>query len=70
MSTVHAPTYHGGKYAVDGKVVKEGTGFWCAHTLGDYNPWIIVDLGAIYNTKYVTLFNRIDAYGKITMLLN
>jgi hypothetical protein len=67
MSTVHVPAYHGGKYAVDGKVVLEGTGLRCTHTLGEINPWIVVDLGAIYNTRYVTLFNRIDAHGKTYM---
>lgn len=64
MSSEHNPPYHDPKYAVDGKVVLDGEAAQCSHTQGQYNPWIIVDLGAIYNVKYVTLFNRIDDAGK------
>ncbi|XP_048762215.2 fucolectin-like [Ostrea edulis] len=63
MSTEHNPPYHDRKYAVDAKVVLDGWGSQCSHTQGEFNPWILVDLGAIYNPKYVTLFNRIDDQG-------
>jgi hypothetical protein len=64
MSTEYLPTYHGVRFAVDGNVVLDRTGVQCFVSNGELNPWIIIDLGASYTPKYVTLFNRIDAHGK------
>lgn len=62
MSTVFHPSkpYD----VIDGKVVLDGHAGQCSHTLGEYNPWITIDLGAIHVVKYASLFNRIDANGK------
>jgi hypothetical protein len=68
MSSIHKPTYHGSEYAVDGRIVKDRTGVQCSSTEGETNPWIVVDLGAIYNLQYITLFNRIDTFGKMFVL--
>jgi hypothetical protein len=64
-STVLLPNFYGSKFAVDGRVVLEGLGTQCTHSDNEFNPWIVIDLGAIYNPKYVTLFNRIDDHGKL-----
>ncbi|XP_056017472.1 uncharacterized protein LOC130053867 [Ostrea edulis] len=63
MSTEHNPPHHDRQYAVDDKVVLNGQGSMCSSTQQQFNPWILVDLGAIYNPTYVTLFNRIDDVG-------
>jgi hypothetical protein len=70
MSTEYLPTYHGARFAVDGNVVQDRTGVQCSTTDGELNPWILIDLGATYNPKYVTLFNRIDALGKMLVILS
>jgi hypothetical protein len=65
MSTALLPHLHGSQFAVDGRVVLDRTGIQCTHSDNEWNPWIVIDLGAIYNPKYVTLFNRIDEHGKM-----
>jgi hypothetical protein len=64
MSTEWNPPHHDPTYAVDGRVVLDSYGAQCSHTQDELNPWIVVDLAAIYNLKYVTLINRLDDHGK------
>jgi hypothetical protein len=61
---------NGPGYAVDGKVVLDGHAGQCIHTIDESNPWITIDLGAIYAVKYVTLVNRLDTYGNTFTLQN
>jgi hypothetical protein len=64
MSTEYLPTYHGVIFDVDGNIVLDRTGYQCSVSDGELNPWMLIDLGATYTPKYVTLFDRIDEHSK------
>uniref|UniRef100_K1PLX8 Fucolectin n=1 Tax=Magallana gigas TaxID=29159 RepID=K1PLX8_MAGGI len=62
LSSIYRPAYQNASNAVD-NVINCPSGLVTAHTQEEFQPWLKIDLQALYDIKQVTIFNRQDNYG-------
>lgn len=65
LSSIYRPAYQNASNAVD-NVINCPSGIVTAHTQEEFQPWLKIDLQALYDIKQVTIFNRQDNYGRYT----
>lgn len=65
LSSIYRPAYQNASNAVD-NVINCPSGLVTAHTQEEFQPWLKIDLQALYDIKQVTIFNRQDNYGRYT----
>lgn len=68
MSSKFPSTNYEAFNAVD-NVLKCIAGPYYAHTSLDFQPWIKIDLQAIYDVNKITIYNRQDCCGKYLKVL-